>query len=276
MKHKEGFLESYDGVKLYYQVWMPDGESKAVVVVVHGLVEHSGRYMNVVNQIVPKGYAVYALDHRGHGKSEGERAHVKRFDELIEDLKIFVDFVRKNEKGKKLFMLGHSMGSLIAMLYVAKYPEGISGLILSGTGARPGKISPVVKALLSLIAKVAPKAKFALPWDPSFISRDEKVVEAYVNDPLVSQKASARLLAEVYYATFRAAKEAAKINIPCLIQVGSADVSFDPESREELYNTIPAKDKTLKVYEGYRHEVYNEIDKEKPLKDLEDWLQKHL
>jgi len=276
VKHEEGFMSGYDGTKLYYQVWKPDGESKAVVVVVHGLVEHSGRYMNVVNQLVPKGYAVYALDHRGHGKSEGERAHVKSFDEFVEDLKLFVDLVKNKEKRKKLFMLGHSMGSLITLLFMAKYPEGVSGVVLSGTGARPGKISPVVKALLSFIAKVAPKAKFALPWDPSFISRDEKVVEAYVNDPLVSKKASARLLAEVYYSTFRAAKEAAKISVPCLIQVGSADVAFDPESREELYNIIPAKDKVLNVYEGYRHEVYNEVRKEKPLQDLEEWLEKHL
>lgn len=276
MKHEEGFFEGHDKTKLYYQVWKPDRESKAVVVVVHGLVEHSGRYMNVVNQIVPKGYAIYALDHRGHGKSEGERAHVKRFDEFIDDLKLFVDLVRKKEKGKKIFMLGHSMGSLIAMLYVARYPEGISGLVLSGTGARPGRVSPLVKALLALIAKIAPKSKFTLPWDPSFISRDEKVVEAYVNDPLVSKKASARLLAEVYYKTFRAAEEAVKINVPCLLQVGSADVAFEPGSAKDLHDVIPAKDKTLKVYEGYRHEVYNEVGKEKPLSDLEEWLEKHI
>ncbi|MEM3467097.1 MAG: alpha/beta hydrolase [Candidatus Jordarchaeales archaeon] len=276
MKHEEGFFEGHDKTKLYYQVWKPDRESKAVVVVVHGLVEHSGRYMNVVNQIVPKGYAIYALDHRGHGKCEGERAQVKRVDEFIDDLKLFVDLVRKKEKGKKIFMLGHSMGSLIAMLYVARYPEGISGLVLSGTGARPGRVSPLVKALLALIAKIAPKSKFTLPWDPSFISRDEKVVEAYVNDPLVSKKASARLLAEVYYKTFRAAEEAAKINVPCLLQVGSADVAFEPGSAKDLHDVIPAKDKTLKVYEGYRHEVYNEVGKEKPLSDLEEWLEKHI
>lgn len=276
MRHDEGFFEGFDGTKLYYQSWKPEGRSKAVVLVVHGLVEHSGRYMNVVNQLVPSGYAVYALDHRGHGKSEGERAHVNSFDEFIEDLKCFVDLVKRREKRKKIFMLGHSMGSLITMLYVAKYPEGISGVVLSGTGARPGKVSPIVKALLSLIAKIAPKAKFALPWDPSFISRDEKVVGNYVNDPLVSKKASARLLAEVYYNTFKAAQEAAKIKVPCLIQVGGADVAFDPESHKELYDIIAAEDKTLKVYEGYRHEVYNEVGKEVPLRDLEEWLEKHI
>jgi len=276
VRREEGFFEGFRGVKLYYQAWRPDGEGKAVVIIVHGLVEHSGRYMNVVERLVPKGYIVYAFDHRGHGRSEGERAHVESFDEFVEDLRLFFQFVREREKGKKVFMLGHSMGSLVTMAYLSRYPEGVSGFILSGTGARPGKVSPVIRFLLTLIAKVAPKARFALPWDPSFISRDEEVVEAYVKDPLVSKKASARLLAEIYYSTSKIAREAAKIKIPCLIQVGGADVAFDPESREELYSMLTMKDKTLKVYEGYRHEVYNELGKEKPLEDLEEWLEKHV
>ena len=158
MKHKEGKFKGYKGLSLYYQCWLPDKSPKAVLLVAHGLAEHSGRYKNLVNYFVPKGYAVYALDHRGHGKSEGTRSYVGRFSDYLADLKTFFDKVRKEHRDAKIFLVGHSMGGTIAVAYAIEHQKELAGIILSGALLTAiGGVSPVLLAIAGVIAVVLPK-----------------------------------------------------------------------------------------------------------------------
>jgi len=277
VKNQENYFDGINGTKLYYQTWTPD-DPKGLVMVIHGYAEHSGRYRNVVDTLVPDGYTVWALDHRGHGKSEGRRCYVNRFTDFLEDVEIFEKIARGAHPKLPVHVVGHSMGSLIANHYVASREiQNYKSLTLSGTGAAPG---PAVNAFLLLISKilsaVAPKLSLANGLDPNFISNDKKVVEAYVNDPLVENKITARLGGEmmgVYLS--KMIPVAAQLQIPTMMQLGAEDETFHPDSWDRLFDAIAVEDKAFKKYEGCRHEIYNEIKKEVPLGDLKDWLNKH-
>ncbi|MFX1453373.1 MAG: alpha/beta hydrolase, partial [Promethearchaeota archaeon] len=138
MIHNEDYFNGKNGLKLYYQVWRPDENPKAIVQIVHGLIEHSGRYLNVVNKLVPKGYIIYGSDHRGHGKSEGIKAFVKNFDYFVDDQKTFFELIKEKESDLPIFLLGHSMGALVSIFFASKYQDQLKGLILSGAGTRAG------------------------------------------------------------------------------------------------------------------------------------------
>ena len=157
MKHQDGTLKGIRNASIYYQYWLPEGESKAVLLIVHGLAEHSGRYMNVVNYMVPLGYAVYGIDHVGQGKSDGTRVYVKRFEDFTDTLKIYFDMVRNWQPEKPIFLVGHSLGGLISVAYLLDHQAELKGAVISGPAVKVGDtISPtaifmgkVVSALMS-------------------------------------------------------------------------------------------------------------------------------
>ena len=160
---------------------------KGVVLITHGFGEHSGRYMNVVDTLVPEGYAVWGIDHRGHGKSGGKRNFLKRFTDFLEDVKIFEEIARKTHLNLPFHLIGHSMGSLIANNYMALYADQskFKSLVLSGTGADTGPgISSFTVKLAKFMSVILPGMMIPSNLDPTFISHDEKVIEAYMNDPL--------------------------------------------------------------------------------------------
>lgn len=144
MKHQEGTFKGIRDASIYYQCWLPEGKSKAVLLIVHGLAEHSGRYMNVVNYFVPLGYAIYGIDHVGHGKSGGTRVHVERFEDFTDTLKIYFDMVRNWQPDKPIFLVGHSMGGLIGPVYLLDHQAELTGAVLSGPSVKvPDTISPI-------------------------------------------------------------------------------------------------------------------------------------
>ncbi len=277
MKHNEGEFKGVKGLKIYYQAWIPD-TPKAVIQLVHGGFEHSGRYQNVVNQLIPEGYAIYANDHRGHGRSEGLRNFVDSFDQYIEDEKLFYDLIKKQYPNLSIFMLGHSLGSFIAIYFTRKYEDLLHGLILSGTGTDPGKeTSGFLKLLAKGFSKIAPKIKFNPRIDAKFLSHDPEVVKNYTTDPLVyAEKITARLSYEMLrnFKNLKTTIENFKINL--LIQCGSEDKLI--KGSEKLDDLFKMDDKTIKIYEGLYHEVYNEIEKDRRivLNDLTDWLNRHI
>ena len=280
MKTQSGNFKAQDGTPIYWKGWTPDDAArvKAVVHVIHGYAEHIDRYGNVGGELLPADYAVFGTDHRGHGKSEGKRGHVLSFQEFIDDEKQFQrDVIRAKFPNLPCFVLGHSMGSLIAMNFVEQSAEGIRGLVLSGTGSRPGTDIPkILLAATRILSSLLPSIHVKSPLPPEFISRDPEVVRAYVEDPLVYNVITPRLAHEMNRYVVIGAQNAGRIQIPVLIQLGSRDTAFS--GQKELFEMVGAKDKTFKLYEGLKHEVYNELleDRTRVLADLRTWLDKHV
>jgi len=277
MKYQEGTFKGIRGAAIYYQSWQPDDEPKAVLLIVHGLAEHSGRYMNVVNRFVPMGYAVYGIDHVGHGKSSGTRVYVCRFEEYTQTLKIYFDMVRRWQPDKPIFLMGHSMGGLIGAVYLLDHQAELAGVVLSGPAVKPhDSVSPAIFFVGKVISALMPKMGVIL-LEAEGVSRDPAVVKAYVNDPLVCRgKVTARLSTELVRAMRRVAAEAANIRLPILILQGSADSLVDPKGAQMLYDAVSSVDKTIKIYDGLYHEVYNEPEHDQVLGDVEAWLETHL
>lgn len=276
MKHLESTFEGYGKLPLYYQSWQPKGEVKAVLAIVHGFGEHSSRYMNVVNKLVPQGFAVYGFDHRGHGKSPGQRGHIRHWQEFSEDVHHFLNMVRKEQPEKPLFLMGHSLGGLIVLNYVISNPEGLMGVIASGPLLSQPGISPVLLLLSKIMSTVWPGFSIDTKLDVHSISRDPQVIKAYEQDPLVHSMASARFGTEITAATEWTQAHAVRINLPLLIVHGEADVLVDPQGSAEFFEKVTFNDKKRIVYPDGRHESHNDIDKEKVLQDIYSWLEKHL
>ncbi len=138
MNHREGTFRGHGGLELYYQCWRPEGTPLAVLVLIHGFGEHSGRYMNVVNHLVPRGYAIWSFDHRGHGRSPGRRGFVRTWDEFREDIRLFLEMVRQQEGGLPVFLMGHSMGGLMVLEYALHHPGRPAGRHRLRPGPGPG------------------------------------------------------------------------------------------------------------------------------------------
>jgi Lysophospholipase len=277
MNHTEGTFKGIRDADIYYQAWLPDGKVKAVLLIVHGAAEHTGRYMNIVNHFIPLGYAVYGLDHFGHGRSDGQRVYVERFDDYIEPLKTFYTMVKGWQPDKPIFILGHSLGGLIETYYLLDHQKDFSGAIVSAPGIKiPVTISPMTITMGKLLSKISPRAGL-LALDANAVSKDPTVVKAYVTDPLVyTGKITARLAAEMLRAMQRVTDEVGTISLPMIIVQGKADKLVDPAGAQMLYDKASSMDKTLKMYDGLYHEVFNEPEREQVLADVEDWLESHL
>jgi acylglycerol lipase len=276
MKHQEGVFVGVRKTGLYYQGWLPEGDVRAVLLVVHGLAEHSGRYMNLVNYFVPLGYAVYGIDHIGHGRSEGRRLYVESFDDYTGPLGTYVDMVRCRQPGKPLFLVGHSMGGLIGALHLIDHQEALSGAVLSGPAVRaPGDTPKALVFIGRVLSALFPRLEL-IRLDAEGVSRDPAVVKTYLADPLVCRgKMTARLGTEMLDAMKRIDAEANRIILPLLILQGSADRLVDPTGAHLLYEKVASPDKKLIVYEGLYHEVFNEPERDRVLSDVEKWLEGH-
>jgi len=277
MEHREGKFRGYGNLDLYYQCWLPPESPKAVLLVVHGLAEHSGRYANLVDYFVPKGYAVYSFDQRGHGRSEGLRCYVGRFSEYVQDLDTFIGMIRNEYEQAKIFPVGHSMGATIAVAYAVRYQDRLAGLLLSGAALKIGStVSPVLMAMAKVLSLLLPKTGTTV-LDASTLSRDRAVVDGYVNDPLVYRgKIRARLGAELIRITRELPSAIPEIKLPVLIMHGADDRLSDPEGSRMLFERVGSEDRTLKLYEGFYHEIFNEPEREQVFWDIGAWLAAHV
>jgi len=273
MERTEGTFKGDKGLNLFYQCWLPNTNPKAVLLIVPGLAEHSGRYTNVVNYFVPRAYAVCGLDTQGHGKSDGLRCYIDRFSDYIDDIKIFFNIVHQRYSDRKIFMVGHSMGATIALAYAVQHQRDLAGLIISGVGLKPGSsISPVLKRVVRLISFLFPKMGVTV-LDATAISQDKAVVDAYIHDPLVHRgKITARLGAELLKTIDRLPSQIPMINLPIIIMQGTEDLLCNPEGSPMVYDLVGSRDKTLKLYEGFHHEIFNEPGHLQVMADLEAWL----
>jgi alpha-beta hydrolase superfamily lysophospholipase len=273
MNHQEGFFEGIRNTRIYHQCWLPETEPKAVIMLVHGLGEHSGRYLNIINHFVPMGFAVYGMDHIGHGRSDGIRKYVDRFEDFIETVKAFFERIQEWQADKPIFLLGHSMGGLIAAVYLLDHQAGLKGAILSGPSVKkPDSISGITVFIAKILGTLMPRLGL-VETVPEEVCRDPAVVQAYISDPLVYKgKTTARLAAEVLKAVKRISREAGKITLPILILQGGADLIVNPAGAQMLYDSVSSADKETSTYGGLYHEIHNEPEHFKVLLDIEVWI----
>lgn len=277
MKHQEGTFEGARGTKIYHQSWHPEGDSKAALLIVHGLAEHSGRYMNLVNHFVPSGYSLYGLDHVGHGKSSGERVYVERFEDYPDTLYLYLDTIKRSNPGKPVFLVGHSMGGLISTIFLLEHQDELAGAVLSAPAVKiSGEVSQMTILMGKLFSALFPKMGVT-SLEAEGVSRDPAVVEAYRNDPLVyTGKMTSRLAAELIKTVKRVPLEAKRITLPVLILQGGADRLVDPAGAQMLHDLIGSSDKTIKLYDGLYHEVFNEPEHDRVLADVSEWIEARL
>jgi alpha-beta hydrolase superfamily lysophospholipase len=277
MKHSEGEFKTDAGTSLYFQRWMPAGEPEAVLLVAHGLAEHSGRYQHFASFFVDRAYAVLAIDHTGHGKSDGDRCHVGRFSEFTDGIGLLLDEAREAFPEIPVYLVGHSMGGLIATHFLLEHQSELAGCILSGAAVQPAvELSPIKRLAMQFFSSVVPKLRI-LQLDASEVSRDPKVVEGYRNDPLVfCGKVSARLLEQMFSAMTGIEDKLASIDLPTLILHGSSDGLVLPEGSKMLHEQIGSRDKKLIIYKGLYHEIFNEPEQEDVMTDVADWLALHI
>lgn len=277
MQHREGTFQGFGGVELFCQRWRPEGEPRAALAIVHGFAEHSGRYANVVGHLVPRGFAVYGYDLRGFGRSPGRRGHVGSWSEHREDAAAFLRKVGGDEPGRPLFLMGHSMGGLIALDYVLRRPEGLAGAIASGPGLEPvGVAKPYLVALARLLSRIWPRFSLDVGLDASAVSRDPEVVRAFLDDPLRNPRGTVRWGTEVLAAIAWIKAHAGEMKVPLLMVHGGDDRLVSPEGSRRFFAKVTHPDKELHVYDGVYHEPHNDLGHEKVLADLGDWLERHL
>lgn len=263
MKHEDSFFKGLDNHNIYFRKWSPEGKPKAVILIAHGYAEHSGRYMNVVNHFIPLGYLVYSLDHRGHGKSDGSLDEINDFSIFVADLRKFFTVIRAEYPDENIFLIGHSMGSLISLLYSLDYQQELAGLVISGGGLPKPDDPPL------------PRRPANQPLDSSFLSRDPEVIKAYENDPLVYRGPIPQTIESgMVKGLGQLFMEVNKIELPVIIMAG--DGCTDGARSKNLYDRIGSKDKTLKCYTGLMHEIFNEPEHPLVMADLEAWLEEHM
>ena len=272
MEHVEGRLRGAGGVALYWQGWLPDGPLRGLLLICHGMGEHSGRYATVCDALVPDGWAVYGLDHRGHGRSRGPRVHVRRYGDLLADFDAFRRATAARHPDLRPFLLGHSMGGQIALAYALDHQQDLAGLVLSAPALAAPEVPRAVRALFGVIARVAPTLRHAVV-DLGGISRDAAVVAAYRADALVHQGHPTLALSRALgdrMALLPARTPA--LRLPLLVQHGTADQVCDPAGSRALERSVGSPDLTVRWYDGLWHEIYHEPERDAPLADLRDWL----
>jgi acylglycerol lipase len=276
MRAEEDVFVGVRGLRIHVRTWLPDGDPTGVVVVAHGFAEHGGRYAAVAERLVGDGLAVRAVDHRGHGLSEGKRTSVVRFDDYVDDLTTVIAQARERWPSLRIVLLGHSMGGLIALDLAVRPGGPPDGLVVSAPAACPREVSKFALAVGRALSRVAPDTGvLRLPLNR--ISRDPAVVDAYNNDPLVFRTPiRARLGAEMLVAMDRVDAGLPSLRVPLLVMQGTADGLVDPGCGPHVYERAGSADKTLKMYDGLWHEIFNEPERDHVLGDLTGWLRTHL
>lgn len=275
MQNEEGRFAGALG-ETYWRAWTPDSEPKAVVLLVHGAAEHTGRYDEFARKLVNAGYAVYGLDHHGHGKSAGTPGNIGRMSALTDDLHALRAIAENAHPEKPVFIVGHSLGGLITLDYlVTKGEGGVRGAVLSGAAVDPSVGSAIERAMAPVLSALVPNLPI-VDLGADNISRDPQVVAAYRADPLVyNGKVRARTGAEVLKAIARVSAGLPSLTLPVLILHGSEDKLADPAGGQLIHDTIGSPDNTLKIYDGLYHEIFNEPEQDDVIADVIAWLDVH-
>lgn len=260
------FLGSKD-VKIFYSVDKVESP-KAAVIFVHGICEHLGRYDYIKEKFIEADYNVYRYDARGHGKSEGKRGYLEEFGDYLDDLDIFVGMVKKENKGLKLILVGHSMGGLVATAYTSKYPNKVDLLAISGGATRCPKAANAIKFVpYNLLGRLNYTNRLG-----NAVCSVKEVGEAYSKDPLVLKRVKFKLLGNVFVIGVNFVKKNIKnISCPTLVMHGEKDGVVEKEIGDWTFANLKCKDKKIIIYPNLYHEIFNEITRDDVIRDLINW-----
>lgn len=273
MRHTEGHFTTSDGSTIYTQAWLPDAAPQAILLIVHGLGEHSGRYGNYVDYFVPRGYALYSFDTRGHGRSDGARGYIDRFDQYVADVDRRAAEARSDWPGTPLLVLAHSLGSLMGLSYARRYPDRLTGLIVSGTALQDALKMPAWKRnLAKILSRVTPSLKMNNGIDLADLSHDPAVIAAYEADPLTHTWGTPRLATEAEAARVQIMQGAPTWRVPTLMLHGGADHICLAEGARQFAAQTPPGLVEYREYPGLYHEIHNEAEKAQVFSDIEAWL----
>ena len=267
----ESSFQNVDGLNIATRSWRPEANPRGVVVIVPGFNSHSGYYGWVADQLVADGLAVYSLDLRGRGKSDGERFYVAKFDDYVSDVSGLVEIARSANPGLPVFLLGHSAGGVVSCMYAIEHQKELAGFICESFAFQipaPDFALSVFKGL----DHIFPNAHI-LHLKNEIFSRDPKAVEAMNNDPLIAHETQpTHTVAEMVRGDERIKKEFPNITLPLLILHGTADKATKYQGSQLFYDTAGSSDKTIKLYEGHFHDLLNDVDKELVIVDIKGWI----
>jgi alpha-beta hydrolase superfamily lysophospholipase len=275
----EGRVGSTGGLDLSYRSWLPDTDPTALLLIVHGLGDHSGRYDHVARHFAGRGFGCWALDYRGHGRSPGGRVHVSRFAEFVEDVDAMRSHLQTTRSGLPLFLLGHSQGGLIVLLSTLGAPGGLAGVVVSSPflGIHPtSRPSPLLAGAARVLSRLAPALRLDNGVDAALISRDPAVVRAYERDPLVSHKVSARWFTELLGAQHEALAGAGRLAVPALVMQSGEDRLVDPDATRRWAAAAPPALVEFVQWPGLYHEMLNEPEQDTVLARIDGWLDSKL
>ena len=273
MKTTEHTFGARDGLQLFYRAWLPDGAPKEAVALIPGFGDHGARHASVAEHLAAHGFAVYAYDLRGNGRSHGTRAHVDAFDDYVTDTAVFFDLVRQSAPRRRVTLFGHSFGAVVALAYAEKNPKGPVGLILSSPFLKLRiKVHEWRTRFVHVASKFTPTSPIRNPVKGEMLSHDPAVAEAFDNDPFRHELATVGWAEEMLNAQRRVRRGAAGLSCPVLVIYSPDDPISDPAAIESFMQKVTAADKTALRYEGYLHETYNDVGKEAVLAHIEAWL----
>jgi acylglycerol lipase len=271
----EETTQNVDGQAIFFRYWRPAVGCRGTIVIVPGFNAHSAYYSWVANHFTSMGLAVYAIDLRGRGQSDGERFFVESFDDYVLDVDSLMAIVKARESAKPVIMLGHSAGGVVACLYTLDHPSELTGLI-SESFAHELPAPDFVLSVFKGLGSIAPHLHLLHLKNEKF-SRDPKAVEVMDADSLIGKETQpAETMAALVRADERLKKEFALITTPVLILHGTADENTRPSGSQHFFDMVGSTDKTLKLYEGGYHDLLNDIDKETVMTDIEVWIDDHL
>lgn len=270
----ESTFKAADGTKIFYRSSVAK-EANKLLLLVHGLGEHSGRYGHVIDFFNKRGFNVFANDHRGFGRSAGKRGGIFSFDEYLVDVEQLRKIAVEKTSPEATVVCGHSMGGLIAARYAEKYADKIVAAILSAPFLDMSVKVPIYKSIPGkILSKLAPMVSMPSGLEQDAICKDPQVVKEYINDPLVHDKVTARWFTEALQAHRDVRAEVSKLKMPVLMLHGEADRLVAVEIGRSFYPLVPAEHKKLITYPGLFHEIFNEPEQRQVFNDIAAWLDK--
>jgi acylglycerol lipase len=260
-----------DGLNIFVRSWQPPGQPRGVVAICHGVKSHSGYYLWAAEQLATSGLAVYALDLRGRGQSDGDRFYINKFADYLGDVDALIGLAKSREPNLPVFLLGHSAGGVVSSVYALEHQSDLAGLICESFAFQV-YAPDFALAVLKGLSHIAPHAH-VLDLKNKDFSRDPDVVKAMDEDPMIAGEVQpTQTVAEMVRADERLAREFSLITLPLLVLHGTADKVTRPGGSQVFHDAAGSSDKTLKMYDGHVHDLLNDIGKETVMSDIITWI----